>query len=470
MSLILLAYLALSSVHQSAGDLTMFPTASTSRVSSDHRRPSHSPRTSVSRQPVERSAKTSPLPASPAAPSNRPVHYTLILRCPFPRNGFQDPEPVSWDGTKDKALWKIISKTSNSKDIDWEATAERFEVDLSFLMQQAAWLYEQHFEGMKTQMRRLASGGDDGFTNSKPTSSIDISSKRASPVPPPTEPGTPRSASGAQLSRTPSNATLTQSRVGSGLYTLRQRALKSSGGSQYPRPATARQRTAPEDDADLGHDDHDDDDDASDSEDEPSSMARSQAFRRLPSAAMPHRSTLGTLSSEGDRGSSEEDPESSSGGFLPFAAANAASSSSNAPLPDPAATLRGQGAGRPSSKSGATATTTKPRTPNAAPSAPDSSPSASASSTSTTPNNPDALSRPGPLSPRHRAALAAAARGDGSSGTPSMGSSFSDLEDASVTQSALEEAVMSNLQAGGGSIGSRLSSFGRGFGGGRGDR
>nr|OQO32696.1 hypothetical protein B0A51_00074 [Rachicladosporium sp. CCFEE 5018] len=449
----------------------MSPTASTSRVSAEHRRPGHSPRNSVSGQPVERSTKTSPLPGSPAPPPSRPVRYTLIVRCPFPRNGFQHPDPVSWDGTKDKALWKIISKTSNSKDIDWEATAERFEVELAFLMQQAAWLYEQHFEGMKTQMRRLASGGDDGSgsKDSRTTPSIDISLKRASLVPPPTEPGTPRPTSGAQLSRTPSNATLTQSRAGSGLYTLRQRALKSSGGSQQQRTVPAKQRTAVEDDAELGHDDHDDHDDASDSEDEPSSMARSQAFRRLPSAALPERSTLGTLSSEGDRGSSEDDPESSSGGFLPFAAANAASSSSDAPLPDPAATLRGQAAGRPSSKSGPGITATKPRSPNTTSSAPDSSPSASASSTSTTPNNLEALPRPGPLSPRHRAALAAAARGDGSSGTPSMGSSFSDLEDASVTQSALEEAVMSNLQAGGGSIGSRLSSFGRGFGGGRGD-
>ncbi|RMZ86531.1 hypothetical protein DV736_g6245, partial [Chaetothyriales sp. CBS 134916] len=58
------------------------------------------------------------------------------------------------------------------------------------------------------------------------------------------------------------------------------------------------------------------------------------------------------------------------------------------------------------------------------------------------------------LSPRQQAALAHAAgmsphrRGLGTGGSPSspsMGSSFSDLEDASVTQSALEEALMSNL-------------------------
>ncbi|KAK4247786.1 hypothetical protein C7999DRAFT_40904 [Corynascus novoguineensis] len=72
----------------------------------------------------------------------------------------------------------------------------------------------------------------------------------------------------------------------------------------------------------------------------------------------------------------------------------------------------------------------------------------------------------GPLSPRRTAELAAArsartARGasrEGSEGTPSMGSSFSDLDDASVTQSALEEALASRMQDG--TIGSRMSVIG----------
>jgi len=66
----------------------------------------------------------------------------------------------------------------------------------------------------------------------------------------------------------------------------------------------------------------------------------------------------------------------------------------------------------------------------------------------------------GPLSPRRTAELAGTGRGSGkgSDGTPSMGSSFSDLDDASVTQSALEEALASNMQAGGG-MASRMSSI-----------
>ncbi|KIV80488.1 hypothetical protein PV11_07986 [Exophiala sideris] len=53
-----------------------------------------------------------------------------------------------------------------------------------------------------------------------------------------------------------------------------------------------------------------------------------------------------------------------------------------------------------------------------------------------------------PLSPTHRALLQSSPRrhpGAGSDTSPSMGSSFSDLDDASVTQSALEEALLSGM-------------------------
>ncbi|KAL2425995.1 Autophagy-related protein 29 [Exophiala dermatitidis] len=55
---------------------------------------------------------------------------------------------------------------------------------------------------------------------------------------------------------------------------------------------------------------------------------------------------------------------------------------------------------------------------------------------------------PNPLSPPHRALLQSSPRrhpGPGSDTSPSMGSSFSDLDDASVTQSALEEALLSGM-------------------------
>ena len=66
------------------------------------------------------------------------------------------------------------------------------------------------------------------------------------------------------------------------------------------------------------------------------------------------------------------------------------------------------------------------------------------------------------LSPRLRRTAAAA--GGSETGTPSMGSSFSDLDDASVTQSALEEALAREMRAGKGSLGvvSRMGGLWRG--------
>ncbi|KAL1630675.1 uroporphyrin-III C-methyltransferase [Diplodia seriata] len=88
--------------------------------------------------------------------------------------------------------------------------------------------------------------------------------------------------------------------------------------------------------------------------------------------------------------------------------------------------------------------------------------------TVTAPYSPGSTGGPaaGALSPRHRAELARMSPGmkrEGSEGTPSMGSSFSDLDgewchvdemrrvlDASVTQSALEEQLLSHMQHQGG--------------------
>lgn len=53
-----------------------------------------------------------------AVDGERPVRYVVYLRLPFPRGGFVDPPLVDWDGAKDKALWKMLSKSLKSADID----------------------------------------------------------------------------------------------------------------------------------------------------------------------------------------------------------------------------------------------------------------------------------------------------------------------------------------------------------------
>jgi autophagy-related ATG28-like protein len=95
--------------------------------------------------------------APPKEPLNPAVQYTVIVRLPFPRRDFQDPPQVQWDASKDKKLWKLISRNpkSASGDLDWPARAAEFGVDTPFLLQQAAWLYERHFKHVKEQMTRI---------------------------------------------------------------------------------------------------------------------------------------------------------------------------------------------------------------------------------------------------------------------------------------------------------------------------
>ncbi|KAI5364510.1 hypothetical protein Slin15195_G040470 [Septoria linicola] len=473
-----------------------------------------------------RPSRTSSRPASPAAPiydSSAPVpHYTVFIRLPFSRGDFVDPPPTNWTAAKDRQLWKLISK-SHSGDLDWEGLSHEFDVELNFLLMQAAWLSERHMERMRRQMTRIGGGGaGDGTTGSGTGSSvggvkmertgsresklqagsITATARRGSPShagigdvpgsPIPDEAQFPQ----PSISRTPSSATVTQSGVsGSRSQQPRSRGLRgSSGSTRKPLPAaavfdtTAASRHDYYEDA-LEHEGHSD----SDSEDEPpSALARSQAFRRPPPGKKA-RPTLADLASEGDdeEGTNDDDgddddDESSNGGYLPFAAAS---------KPDPAATLRNsprRQAAELAAQGSTTTSRTRPRDPvrantgessqssaSSQPPAPEPGMQRQPSQLSSAPSSSDnpsqqhgrrasydssAAQRPAhPLSPRHRAQLASLSprsRRDGSEGTPSMGSSFSDLDDTSVTQSALEEALMSNMRAQGGStMASRMSSL-----------
>ncbi|KAK3070396.1 hypothetical protein LTR53_010543 [Teratosphaeriaceae sp. CCFEE 6253] len=436
--------------------------------------PSHSRHTSTvaAPRPESRASKTSS-PKPPSIEPNTKVHYTCFIRLPVPRGDFQDPPPVEWDTVKDKALWKLISKTSNSKDLDWEEIAARFDVGLPFLLQQAAWLYERHFEGMRKQMQKLGvsqapspglpeSGASSGTATQVGGVAMQRQGSKDARMPSvintlkmqPTaagsdgsSPGTPRSTN-APISRTPSTTTVTQSRLlaGSSKQPLQRTYRTSSGSQRRPPPPSRSAETAEDDEYALGHDGASE----SDSEEEPS-MARS---RRAPVSRKP---ALRALSSDGD---AEDDEDDSSGGYLPFAA------TAKAGRDDPAATLtdpteRHSGVSQPG-----------PSTSRKSKEDPVPGPESSASSASSAQPPPSSSSEvpsssgnqqrpPGPISPKHRAQLANANispryRRDGSEDSPSIGSSFSDLEDASVTQSALEEALLSNMQHGNMSIASRL--------------
>ncbi|KAF2723596.1 hypothetical protein K431DRAFT_301504 [Polychaeton citri CBS 116435] len=412
--------------------------------------------------------------------------YTVVVRLPFKRGDFQDPPPIDWDTGKDKALWKLISRTSNSRDLNWDDIAARFDVDLTFLLQQAAWLYERHFASMKAQMRKVGTapgapaGGTGSAAPATPVAEAAVgdseqlgreitaiaTSRKDSPLPnatgvePGSSPGTPRVGAPPGISRTPSTTTVTQSNVSAA---ARQRVLRgSSGSNRRPPPPT---RFADDTSQDEDEDSETQSNASSGTEDARTAITKSRSLRRPPTLGRAPPATMRTLSSEADD-EGDDDDDSSGGGYLPFAAASRTGAGS-ASKDDPAATLRGSPVKQPTSMANkrASITPTKEKTrreplessASSASSAPQQLPSPHHESGMPGLRGP----RPGPLTPTQKAKLEELkprSKKSGSEGTPSMGSSFSDLDNESVTQSALEEALMSNM--GGASIASRMSSLG----------
>ncbi|PNS15988.1 Autophagy-related protein 29 [Sphaceloma murrayae] len=450
-------------------------------------------------------------------------HYTCLIRLPFPRGDFVDPAPVDWDGTKDAALWKLISKAANSKDLDWPELSHRFQVSLPFLLQQAAWLYERHFAQMRAQMKKL---GTSNTSSPAPQQESGVGSV-------PLHPGQQRPGTAERfdhvhvsakwylylsyvssmakvgvappMSRTPSTRTVTQSRLttpASPREAQPSRSFRSSFGSH--RKPTVLENIHAEDSSSPPNVSSTSTISSS-SSDAPvhQSVAKSQVFRRPPD--------LRTISSDGDA-EDDDDDDDSSAGFLPFASraedapvaapeGNALARTTSREASDPAATLRTASGGRikdktPQMRQDVFSSTSSADSPPQVKRAP----LASSQSTTTAPTQashraaggllhgagPSRMARtqsvpgpssrppvaagdrrsigqasgPGALSPRHRAEigrLSGRTSKEGSEGTPSMGSSFSDLDDASVTQSALEDALLSNMQHG--NIASRMSNF-----------
>ena len=177
---------------------------------------------------------------------------------------------------------------------------------------------------------------------------------------------------------------------------------------------------------------------SSSSDDAHQPMTRSRVFARRPRYP-PSKAPLNPLSD-----ADEEDEGSPP--FLPFSDTRPITP----PAPtDPSSTLR-LSPKRPPSHRPPAALLTKPKAPNR--------PETAHSSSSSVQSQPQSQNRPpqqnplSSLSPRQRRIAK-----EGSEGTPSMGSSFSDLDDASVTQSALEETLANEMTHG--SVASRMSTI-----------
>ncbi|KID87692.1 multidomain presynaptic cytomatrix related protein [Metarhizium guizhouense ARSEF 977] len=381
--------------------------------------------------------------------------YTVFVRVPIPRGDFVDPPPVHWDSSKDEALWKILSGATQTE-IDWSQVAERFDVPVDFLLKQVAYLTERHASQVRAQVRKATaaakgSAAPSPIPGAEPTGSSyqrapsALSGRRDSPMPRP---------EGA-LSGTPLSIPIrpNMSRDTSGNTTILKDVASSSSprhGTSFPGRAVdqaGRKRLSslpipsptaksPEPQTDHRHNEAISpgpaESSSNESSDEESSPAQSRIIRRPP--RFQQQEAAKTYPDDGD---DELEPA-----FQPFQA-------SDQPGQDLASTLRGDGpaSSRRNHKNPMREYLHQSQT----------SDDSSTGSPTAIPRPKSKESKiPGPLSPRRTAELAGrspsgkgkASSREGSDGTPSMGSSFSDLDDASVTQSALEEALASHMNRG----------------------
>ncbi|KAF2176182.1 hypothetical protein K469DRAFT_35392 [Zopfia rhizophila CBS 207.26] len=311
-------------------------------------------------------------------------------------------------------------------------------------------------------MRRAGSGGSGA---SRTPSSLSVR-PRDSPIP-----RGDTSTPAPSLSRTPSTNTITQSRahpqatsVRNPLqHSVRAALINPRRLSQAPPVSPPKDSRAPALDLDSPDTGASSSSSSSSDSDTDNPVHRSQLFKRPPRFRTPK--TREFLAYDDAPFGLDEEPEPSTNVTLPFANAPVATPvghSSNMNVKrESAANFHGEGQGNilPSvqhhihaeNKAFGRSSNPLPKTANEK--IVDAS-SSIASSASDVPKTSTVAF--GPLSPKHRAELAKLSprrsgikgKRDGSEGTPSMGSSFSDIDDASITQSALEEALLSNMQHG----------------------
>ncbi|KAL9105646.1 MAG: hypothetical protein Q9227_009225 [Pyrenula ochraceoflavens] len=386
-------------------------------------------------------------------------HFTILVRLPFSRGEFVDPPPP-------------LTKAYR---------AETFEVTQPFLLQQAAWLYERQLSQVRAQMRKV---GTTAQSASPPTGPGSISGSTVGGF------AMKRGGSGAQAGRRPSVSAAPGSHSRrTSLEEIPKRvskppskpASKESLAGKPPVRSEQKSLAHPE----GGEEDADETTaaDTSSEEEAPSQVGRRTSYRRRGSAR-PQPTIKPSKTEEEESSDSDDSPA-----FLPFAStvSRAPGPSAQVLSQSPSATLRGvvndpSTSARPTSQrratmeripqaqanpqagherprtlsrpdSGAIAASTSSMSESFTSSGAPRSDSPSQSQT-TSPANPSrggagqaAIRPPGPISPRRARELAAAGlspsprrrnhahvvaqregHGSDGTGTPSMGSSFSDLD------------------------------------------
>ncbi|CAI7590626.1 unnamed protein product [Penicillium manginii] len=396
--------------------------------------------------------------------------FAVLIRLPFPRGDFHDPPSVDWDAKKERALWDLISRPSKDG-LDCES--ERFGVTLQFLQQQVAWLYERQLTQARAQMRKApqqlqshsnspspAPGSVAGSTalggqTQRPLVAgsrgmfRQVSQQREAVQPAPT---------GRRTSST-SIATINRVRDTSRTDTPTTEGREQGAGSSARRPSVPRRdqpqstsfmRSPPLQEEDLSSSSEESD---SEEETSPRRFPRWRNFGKYST----HQSRAGIRD--------DEDDDDDAPAFLPMPRHEQLSRE----VPTERVSQELSGTLRLDADRASAAWRPTERRPGFLPTGAESNTSSAgmSSASSNGPNHPvRGDERRVPLRSSHGSGRAteqarASPRGrggvNGSDGTPSMGSSFSDLDDTSVTQSALEEALMSNMQQGG--MASRMSTI-----------
>lgn len=390
--------------------------------------------------------------ASPIKQRTKRVRYTLLVQLPFPRGDFEDPPQVEWDLDKDRDLWKIIANTPAIGSLDWSEVAAEFQVPLPFILQQAAWLYQRHMENVREQMRKVGAstvaspgaGGQPSTTASqakrlsiggRTPSSLSVRSKE-SPLPRASEFIPTETVRPAGPSRTPSTNTITQSRMNTVAQPPSPRQpLQSSFRSSMPPPRAPVRRMdtlASETDGTRASSPSPPASSSSSSSSESEGPIRRSKILRKPQGRLQSQKKPGLSTLDDEEASSSDDtPIFSTVRSKGTEPANDSAETSSAP--SPAEKDRGIPRG-PKGKG-------KVLQPLSSSASSESSasrlPSGETQARGKQPRIPDALS------PRHRAELArlhlggrrvSGKNGQGSDGTPSMGSSFSDLDGVYIPQ------------------------------------
>ncbi|KAJ5154632.1 uncharacterized protein N7500_010071 [Penicillium coprophilum] len=403
------------------------------------------------------------------------TNFTVFIRLPFPRGDFVDPPPVEWNASKEQALWDILSRPSKG-DLDWKALAENFDVTLHFLLQQAAWLYDRQLSQARAQMRKV------GTTQSNAPSPAPGSISGSTALGGQSQKETPLPGS-----RAPSRQVSQQKDIPLRVAENRRTSFTSTTASNQPRgsrdptrigtPTTEEKeprwdsfgprRSAVKREqppvAGLPQSPTLEEESLSSSSSEDSESEDEDTTRRVP-----RFKRFGKFSTHRSGIRGDEDDEEDAPAFLPLPREHQHTHRER-PVQELSTTLR-LDAERAEALQRRPEQWSDPR----APVATESSTSSMSSGGPRRTSQGASILSPLRTVERHNSRKSTASGRETSDGTPSMGSSFSDLDgmcskpedsgfqlidwsDASVTQSALEEALLSNMQHGG--MASRMSTI-----------